>query len=157
MPDVLLNQVPHLPPPHLEGILLAFDYGEVRIGVAVGNTVTRQARALTILPNTTVAVRFSGIASLIQLWQPIALVVGLPRYSDGTPHKMTQRATRFGNQLHGRFRLPIHWIDERYSSTAARATKKAQAGVAIDDEAARIILQQFFDSNENLPILENPR
>ena len=154
MPDVLLNQTTRLPHT-LEGVLLAFDYGEVRIGVAVGNTVTRQASALAILPNTTVAARFSSIANLIKLWQPMALVVGLPRYSDGTPHKMTQRATRFGNQLHGRFCLPIHWVDERYSTTEARTTKKVRAGATIDDEAARIILQQFFDTNEQLPQLGN--
>lgn len=141
-------------------VLLAFDYGEARIGVAIGNTLTQQARALTILENTTVVLRFQRIAQLIETWQPSKLIVGLPRYADGQAHHMTQRATRFGNQLHGRFKLPVVWIDERYSSTAARSAlslsptiKSKESGAvrdrAVDAEAARIILQQFFDSGEN--------
>ncbi len=125
-------------------MLLAFDYGEKRIGVALGNTLTRSARALTVLENRSRAYRFEAVADLIKQWQPHTLVVGLPCYPDGNPHHMTQQAKRFGTKLNERFDLPVVWVDERYSSVAADAN---QSGVARDAEAARIILQQFFDEN----------
>jgi putative holliday junction resolvase len=123
--------------------LLAFDYGEKRIGVAVGNTLLKQARALTIIPNRNREYRFETVGKLIGEWAPSALVVGLPSHPDGTAHAMTQQAKRFGNQLNGRFSLPVTWVDERYSSVAAAAALGRDND--IDAEAARIILQQFFD------------
>ncbi|WP_246796932.1 Holliday junction resolvase RuvX [Burkholderia perseverans] len=134
-----------------EATLLAFDYGEKRIGVAVGNTLTRSARALVIVPNLNRDHRFKAIGELIAEWRPDALVVGLPLHPDGTPHEMTQQAKRFGNQLNGRFNLPISWIDERYSSVEARAQLRERgagtkgAAAAIDAEAARVILQTHLD------------
>ena len=125
--------------------LLGFDYGEKRIGVAVGNSLTRSASALTVIANRDRTFRFDAIGKLIGAWQPAALVVGLPLYPDGTPHAMTQQARRFGNQLHGRFGLPVTWIDERYSSVAADAAGASPA--MRDAEAARIILQQYFDDH----------
>ncbi|MEX3547972.1 MAG: Holliday junction resolvase RuvX [Burkholderia sp.] len=131
-----------------EATLLAFDYGEKRIGVAVGNTLTRTAHALVIVSNLNREYRFEAIGALIDEWRPDALVVGLPIHPDGTPHEMTQQAKRFGNQLNGRLNLPVRWLDERYSSVEARAglrARGAKANVAIDAEAARVILQHYLD------------
>ncbi|MDC6133834.1 Holliday junction resolvase RuvX, partial [Burkholderia gladioli] len=119
-----------------------------RIGVAVGNTLTRTARALVIVSNLNREYRFEAVGALIAEWRPDALVVGLPMHPDGTPHEMTQQAKRFGNQLNGRFNLPVSWIDERYSSVEARAglrARGAKADAAIDAEAARVILQHYLD------------
>ena len=130
-----------------EATLLAFDYGEKRIGVAIGNVLTGHARALVVVPNRDRAFRFEAIGKLIGEWKPDALVVGLPCHPDGTPHEMTQLAKRFGNQLNGRFNLPVTWVDERYSSVAADLDMR-ESGVAAqmrDAEAARIILQQYLD------------
>lgn len=130
-----------------EATLLAFDYGEKRIGVAVGNVLMRQARALVVVPNRDRAFRFEAVGKLIGEWKPDALIVGLPCHPDGTPHEMTQLAKRFGNQLNGRFNLPVTWVDERYSSVAADLDMR-ERGVAAemrDAEAARIILQQYLD------------
>ncbi|WP_323118354.1 Holliday junction resolvase RuvX [Burkholderia alba] len=130
-----------------DATLLAFDYGEKRIGVAVGNTLTRLARALVIVPNLNRAHRFKAVGDLIAEWKPDALVVGLPLHPDGTPHEMTQQAKRFGNQLNGRFDLPVSWVDERYSSVEAKADLRARGERVglVDAEAARVILQQYFD------------
>lgn len=130
-----------------EATLLAFDYGEKRIGVAVGNVLMRQARALVVVPNRDRVYRFEAVGKLIGEWKPDALVVGLPCHPDGAPHEMTQLAKRFGNQLNGRFNLPVVWVDERYSSVAADLDMR-ESGVAAqmrDAEAARIILQQYLD------------
>lgn len=130
-----------------EATLLAFDYGEKRIGVAIGNSLTRHARALIVLQNRNREYRFEAVGKLIGEWKPDALVVGLPCHPDGTPHEMTQLAKRFGNQLNGRFNLPVTWVDERYSSVEAEADIRQGAARAdmLDAEAARIILQQYLD------------
>ncbi|MBY4898102.1 Holliday junction resolvase RuvX [Cupriavidus sp. AU9028] len=126
-----------------DGTVLAFDYGERKIGVALGNFVTRQARPLTILPNVTVDGRFRDVGALIAEWAPVHLVVGLPLDKEGGEQPVTRLARRFSNQLNGRFGLPVTLVDERYSSRLAQMAggKPGQ----LDDEAARIILQQFFD------------
>lgn len=154
MSDGAPSSPPALRP--VASVLLGFDYGEKRIGVAIGNSLTGAARALGIVENRNRQYRFDEIGKLIAAWQPGMLIVGLPCHPDGAPHAMTQLARRFGNQLNGRFDLPVAWVDERYSSAAARDARaadrtpsrgaaRAASRVAIDDEAARIILQQYLD------------
>jgi putative Holliday junction resolvase len=123
--------------------VFAFDFGVKRIGVAMGNTMIRQAepvKVITAIDNTT---RFADIQALLDEWKPARLVVGLPMHPDGAEHEMTARARKFANQLHGRFNLPVELVDERYSS----AVISARRGELIDDRAAAIILQQYFDAN----------
>lgn len=127
--------------PPLSGTLLAFDFGLKRIGVAVGNTITRQAQALDIITAATNDGKFIEITKLIASWQPVACVVGLPMHTDGADNEMTQRCQRFANQLKGRFDVPTFLVDERYSS----AVLSAKRGERIDDQAAALILQQYFD------------
>jgi len=123
----------------LPSTLLAFDFGLKRTGVATGNTVTRSAQ-----PLRTIAVegdaRFAKIAELIAEWAPSALVVGVPFHPDGAEHDMTLRARRFARQLHGRFRLPVHEVDERYSTAEAVSNGAKDA----DAEAAAILLNQYL-------------
>ena len=118
---------------------LAFDFGQKRIGVASGNSLTRQATPLRTL-GAEGAQRFVEIGRLIDEWQPHALVVGVPVHPDGAPHDNTYRAQRFARQLHGRFRLPVHEVDERYSTTEAAA----QGARDLDAASAAIILEQFL-------------
>jgi putative Holliday junction resolvase len=121
--------------------LLAFDFGLKRTGVAVGNTVLQSARALTTVAAEGDA-RFVAIGRLITEWAPTALVVGVPRHPDGNPHENTQRAQRFARQLHGRFRLPVHEVDERYSTV--EAVSGGPRGMDADAAAAAVLLQQYF-------------
>ncbi len=125
-----------------DGVVIGFDFGAKRIGVAVGNTVTREARPYKILDSRTNDVRWKGVQAVINEWSPVALVVGIPCYPDGTAHEMTQRCERFSRQLEGRFHLPVHRVDERYSSAVVESDADF-----IDDEAACIILQQFFNQS----------
>jgi putative Holliday junction resolvase len=125
--------------PMTDRVVLGFDFGARRIGVAIGNTVTRDARPLTTVDGTTVAGRWDAVAALVSEWDPAQLVVGVPRHPDGTPHEMTARCERFARQLEGRFRRPVARIDERYTSAvSARADD-------VDAAAAGLILQQWFD------------
>jgi putative Holliday junction resolvase len=121
--------------------VLAFDFGLKRIGVAVGNTVLKQAQPLTIIQDATNDAKFAAIGTLITEWQPALCVVGLPSHPDGAEHEMSVRCRRFANQLHGRFDVATVLVDERYSS----AVISHQRGDRIDDQAAAIILQQYFD------------
>ena len=134
--------------------VLAFDFGTRRIGVAVGETMLKNARPLTTIAAEANAARFEAIGRLIAEWQPARLVVGLPLALDGTEHEMTARSRRFANQLQGRFGLPVEMTDERLSSAEAenRLREHALRGrgtrhrkEAIDAEAAAVILQSYFD------------
>src|SRR5512147_1204990 len=101
-----------VPFPMTEGVVLGFDFGARRIGVAIGNSVTREARPLTTVNAATVAARWDAVAALVAEWEPARLVVGIPRHSDGTPHEMTARCERFARQLEGRHRRPVARVDE---------------------------------------------
>jgi putative Holliday junction resolvase len=118
---------------------LAFDFGLKRVGVASGNTLLGAARALTTI-NDEGDGRFVRIEALIAEWQPDALVVGVPFHPDGAEHDNTRRARRFARQLHGRFRLPVHEVDERYSTTEA-----VHHGGDVDAASAAVILDQYLE------------
>lgn len=125
--------------------VIAFDFGLKRIGVAVGNTVLRQATPLAVIEAARNENKFAAITRLLDEWQPSTLVVGLPLHPDGAEHEMTVRCRRFANQLHGRYDIPAVLIDERYSS----AVLSQRRGEHIDSEAAALILQQYFDQHEH--------
>jgi putative Holliday junction resolvase len=118
---------------------LAFDFGTRRVGVASGNTMLKQAAPLKTISAEGEA-RFVAIGQLIGEWKPDALVVGVPYHPDGTPHDNTRRAQRFARQLHGRFRLPVHEVDERYSTTEALA----EGAGDVDAASAAVVLDQYL-------------
>ena len=133
------------------GTVLAFDFGAKRIGVAIGESLLGGARALTSIVATDNATRFAQIAALIATWQPRSLALGLPLNSDGSDSAMTARCRRFARQLEARFELPVHLVDERYSSVEAEARLAAlghdwrKRKQEVDAAAAAIILQDYFD------------
>ena len=122
--------------------ILSFDYGTRRVGVAVGNSITQSGQALKTIAAPNSDALFQEIESLLKEWQPDQLVVGRPVHPDGTPHEMTAKAIRFGNQLHGRFHLPVSWVDERYTSAVLEGNSKMQDN--LDAHSAVLILEQYF-------------
>lgn len=118
---------------------IAFDFGTRRVGVACGGTLLGRAQPLKTIAAEGDA-RFAAIHALIREWQPDALVVGVPLHPDGAEHDNTRAARRFARQLHGRFGLVVHEVDERYSTTEALAAGAHDADAA----AAAIILEQFL-------------
>jgi putative Holliday junction resolvase len=127
-----------------EETLLAFDYGTKKIGVAIGNSLIRQARPLEILMPSTRAQRFAELARLIDQWRPDRLIVGLPLTSDGAEQYASMRCRRFANQLRGRFGAFVELVDERDSSIEAQ--ELLSTNEADDAVAAAVILQRYFDS-----------
>lgn len=126
---------------HRVRTFLAFDFGLKRVGVASGNTLTGTAQPLRTVAATGDA-RFAAIARLVDEWRPDALVVGVPFHPDGAEHENTLRARRFARQLHGRLRLDVHEVDERYTTTAAHADGAGD----LDAASAALILEQYLRS-----------
>ena len=128
--------------------LLGFDYGEKRIGIAVGQGTTRTATALCTLNAREGMPDWERISALVDEWRPAALVIGLPRHADGNDSATTRAARAFAQQLEGRYRLPVHLMDERLSSQAAAALQQEdhQGKAGLDAIAARIILQDWLDT-----------
>jgi len=131
--------------------VLAFDFGTRRIGVAVGNTLTRIARPLTTINQHREDERLTAIAALLDEWRPDVLVVGIPVHADGAAHTMTARAKQFARKLHGRFHLPVELADERWTTQLAQ-TALDEAGTGgrngrkvRDQVAAQLILQGWLD------------
>ncbi len=127
---------------------MAFDFGEKRIGVAIGESLLSSARALTTIEAETNEQRFASIGKLIAEWQPARLVVGRPAHADrDAPHEFAPRCERFARQLAGRFQLPVELTDERYSSAIAESRlsgDKRKNKARLDAEAAAVILQAWF-------------
>lgn len=134
------------------GTVLAFDFGEKRIGVATGETGLGTAHPLTVIHAESNDDRFAAIGKLIGEWQPAQLVVGLPTHIDGTPHEMTRLARKFGERLERRFQLPVAYADERLTSVDAEARLREtgrnakSAKPLLDAVAAQLILQTWLET-----------
>lgn len=122
--------------------VMSFDFGTRRVGIAVGNSMTQSGQALKTIAAPSNNALFQAIESLLKEWQPDQIVVGRPVHPDGASHEMTAKATRFGNQLHGRFHLPIHWVDERYTSVVLESNSEMHDN--LDAHSAVLILEQYF-------------
>jgi putative holliday junction resolvase len=133
------------------GTVLAFDFGQKRIGVATGETLIGSAHPLTVIHAESNDERFAAIGKLVAEWQPAQLVVGLPTHADGTPHEMTRLAQKFAERLQRRFNLPVALADERLTSldAEARLRETGRNGKAakplLDAVAAQLILQTWLE------------
>lgn len=130
--------------------VMAFDYGTRRVGAAVGNSVIKAGQALKTITAPSSGALFQEIERLLKEWQPDQLVVGRPVHPDGSPHEMTAKAVRFGNQLHGRFQLPVAWVDERYTSVVLEGDTKMHDN--LDAHSAVLILEQYFAEQSVKPL-----
>lgn len=141
-----------------DGSVLAFDFGEKRIGVAVGEHQIGIAHPLVTIAAEANDERFRQIEALIAEWRPTLLIVGLPLSVDGGEHALTALSRKFARRLDGRFGLPVALVDERYTSAQASQSLN-EIGIGgrkqktmLDQVAAQHILQSYFD---NL-VPENP-
>lgn len=132
------------------GTLLGFDYGEKRLGVAVGETETRIAHPVAAIDEEANEARFAAIDRLVAEWNPAGFVVGLPRHADGGEHDVARLAGKFARRLSARFGLPVAFVDETLSSAQAsgllrEAGGRAGRGPGLDAQAAAVILQSYLD------------
>ncbi|MDR5861087.1 Holliday junction resolvase RuvX [Halomonas eurihalina] len=138
-------------------LILGFDFGTRRIGVAVGNELTRSARPLDPLPARDGIPDWTRVARLVDEWRPDLFVVGLPLNMDGTESDMSTRARKFGKRLFGRYGIPFEMADERGSTREAKAIAR-DAGHrgnyrddGVDGLAAVLILEGWLADREGLP------
>ena len=138
--------------PHF-GTVLAFDFGERRVGVAVGELQLGIAHPLETIDAAANDARFARIAALVQEWRPVLLVVGLPLALDGGEHRLTGLARKFARRLRGRFGIEARLVDERLTSVEAQREARASGLTArdskrhVDPLAAKLILESFFNEN----------
>ena len=138
------------------GTVLAFDFGEKRIGVAVGDLEIGLAHPLVTISNRIKINYFDSITKLIEEWKPVQLIVGLPVHADGTAHKLTSLSRKFAQHLERKFGINTILVDERYTSETAGIELK-EAGIigkkqkyVIDQIAAQQILQSYFDGKNEI-------
>ena len=134
-----------------EGNIIGFDFGQKRIGVAIGNNISKSAQALITIESASNNQKFEAIQKIMDEWQPVSIVVGVPFNVDGSEHKVTNLCKKFAKQLEQKYALPIHLIDERYTSIEAsyeiqdKKIDLKKKKLLIDRIAAKIILQSYLD------------
>ena len=135
-------------------LVLAFDYGLRRIGVACGDSLSGAASPLAAVPAGAAGPQWASIDSLVRAWQPALAVVGLPYNADGSEGGMAGAARGFASDLHRRYHLRVELVDERYSSLEAATRLREARGTGlrtrrvaksdIDAAAACVILERWF-------------
>jgi putative Holliday junction resolvase len=133
-------------------MVMAFDYGLRRIGVALGNTLTCGASPVGVIWWSRRNERDAALQKMVKEWQPDELVIGLPVDVEGKEHEMTRVCKHFAEHLVELFNKPVHLVDERYSSQVLEVKEgkkpaKGRDADSIDAQAAAVILQQYFDTN----------
>ncbi|MFZ5556312.1 MAG: Holliday junction resolvase RuvX [Pseudomonadota bacterium] len=140
---------PRASPP---GTVLGFDFGERRIGIAVGTGTLGAAHPLVTIEEPAAEPRWEAIAAVVAEWRPELLVVGVPTRDGAEPHPVARQAERFARRLRERFRLPVRLVDERLSSwEAERALGRSRGKAAerrreLDRHAAKVILETYFSA-----------
>ena len=139
----------------IEGNILSFDFGEKRIGVAIGNSITKISHPLETINTSKNTERYKLIELLLKTWEPVKLVIGYPLNDDGTLSKMSLLAKKFGIKLTNKYKIPIAMIDERFTSSEADLELKKieknfkKRKIVVDQVAAMIILDSFFQNNSS--------
>ncbi len=132
--------------PERSTTVIGFDFGAYWIGVAVGQTLTRQATPLTTLKNGD----WKSIERLLDEWQPQKLVVGLPLSMTGEDQELTSRAQRFGRQLQGRFGIDTSMVDERLTTREAyqiaMEKEEYKSKQEIDSLSAALIAESWLEN-----------
>ena len=139
---------------NLESTVLGFDYGTRCIGVAVGVEMLESASTAGVVPVSAKGVDEARIRRLVEKWRPHKMIVGLPKTADGTKHSFIEEVEAFGEWLQQTFRLPVVFVDERYSTEAAKhhvladrkTTTQEQNRRLRNEIAAVIIVESFFQA-----------
>jgi putative Holliday junction resolvase len=141
-----------LAPKSSDDTYLGFDFGNKKIGVAVGQSTTATASSLQTLRSINQNPDWPAIGKLIDEWLPAGLIVGISRQADGTDNPITPRMLKFCRQLEGRFNLPVYQQDETLSTFEAKQLLFDEVNVsatklwAVQDQlAAQLILQTWLN------------
>ncbi len=132
------------------GRILALDLGTKRIGVAVSDELQITVRALCIIKRTAWKKVLKQISDLLDEFDAVALVLGLPLEFEGAESEMSTEARRLAKNFSLSIKIPVFLQDERLSTYDARGnlwkqgTDEKKIRQTLDAEAAAIILQDFL-------------
>ncbi len=141
----------HFDPPY--PTVLGFDFGMKRIGIAIGQTLTKTARPVAIIKATHGIPDWTVIQHLITTWDAASLVVGMPYHMDGSQQTITRSAIKFAHRLRARFNQPVYTVDERlttvearrqYFADSTRSKSHRRSVPSWDSLAAKLILEQWL-------------
>ena len=131
--------------------VIGFDFGTVWTGIAIGVTLTTQARPLNAIKSINLKPNWLAIETVLKEWQPQKLIVGLPSSMIDNHHPMTAKALKFSRQLEGRFKVPVELIDERLTTREAYQiaieSKQQKTKQQIDSIAAVLITESWLRGN----------
>ncbi|XBC41743.1 MAG: Holliday junction resolvase RuvX [Buchnera aphidicola (Kaburagia rhusicola rhusicola)] len=137
-------------------IIIAFDFGTKRIGVAVGQNITKTAQILPSIKVKNKKIDLTKFNTLFREWKPCLIVIGLPLNMDGTKQDITKKSEQFAKQLFSHFKIPVHLHDERLTTIEAKTILFEMNGFKhfeqnkIDSTSAAIILESWLSNNENI-------
>ncbi len=138
-------------------LVLGFDFGTTRIGLAIGQSLTASANPIDPIRARDGKPDWDSLDTVIQHWQPNVLVVGIPLNMDGTISEMARRARKFANRIQDRYQLPCFLCDERLTTAEAKRIHLDAGGgtnfkqESVDGLAAQLILQDWFNSPDRIP------
>ena len=128
--------------------IIAFDYGEKKIGVAVGQTSTNTSSPLQIIFNKDNNTNWTSISSLLDEWKPDLILLGKPLNMDGSDSEIMKKVDKFYKELKSIYDADIEFVDERLTTFEAREILKDEKQDNVDDHAAKILIDNWFDINK---------
>ena len=136
-------------------VCLGFDYGVKKIGVAVGDTETNIANALTTVRAINQKTGWAEITTLIENWKPTKMIVGISHQDNGEDNEVTPKMERFSRQLEGRYQCPVELFDEALTTFEAKQLLFDEVQVSAsklwevqDQLAAQLILQSWLNTQQ---------
>ena len=127
--------------------IIAFDYGEKKIGVAVGQTATNTSSPLQIIFNKENNINWVSISSILDEWKPDLILIGKPLNMDGSESEMMKKINKFYIKLKSIYDADIEFVDERLTTFEARTILKDEKQNNVDAHAAKILIDNWFDIN----------
>ncbi|AHG59855.1 Holliday junction resolvase RuvX [Buchnera aphidicola] len=134
-------------------IVIGFDYGLKKIGVAVGENITKKARPISVLNAKNGYPNWNIIKNLFEYWEPKFIIVGLPLNIDGTKQNITNQSEKFAYLLKCKFNILTKMHDERLTTVEAKSIIFKKRGFkALQKKethslSAAIILESWLDQN----------
>ncbi len=128
--------------------IIAFDYGEKKIGVAVGQTSTNTSSPLQIIFNKDNKTNWISISSLLDEWKPDLILLGKPLNMDGSESEIMKKVDKFYKELKSIYDADIEFVDERLTTFEAREILKDEKHDNVDAHAAKILIDNWFDINK---------
>ena len=128
--------------------IVAFDFGEKKIGVAVGQTSTYTSSPLQVIFNNHDKVNWNEIGILLEEWRPELILVGKPLNMDGTDSDMMKKVDTFYKKLESLYDAKFEYVDERLTTFEARDILKENNVETVDANAAKILIDNWFNRNK---------